>query len=172
MELIEALMVWQPQQMEAMFEKRPPPPMPPGLDLAQVQRISQKMPSIMNALSPAQGVRSTPLGDGSALESDLVREECQAVMRDHQQIILFGKGYRSFDPRGKEAFLKQLETIQERWRILMTRFQLMGQLNPDFVSEYEAYLKSIGLTIVEFNELLEATHELMRQEAAQEGLQR
>jgi len=173
MDMIEGLMVWQPQQMEAMFERRPPPPMPAGLDLQVIQQVSQRMPSIMNSFGSAPGVTSSPFPEGcSAFESELVQEEYKALVQDHEQILVFGKGYRSFDPRGKEAFLDQISNIEDRWRILLTRFQLMGQLNPDYVSEYEAYLKRIGLTIVEFNELLRAAHDLMRKEAEQEGLQR
>eukprot|EP00439_Symbiodinium_sp_Y106_P081025 s643_g19.t3 len=85
----------------------------------------------------------------AALESTVVQDELEALTRDHEG---FGGKYRDFDPLGKQAYLDQVQGIpsirlQERWRVFIGRFQLLGELNPDYVAESERYLQSVGMTI-------------------------
>eukprot|EP00931_Biecheleriopsis_adriatica_P124738 TRINITY_DN99914_c0_g1_i1.p1 TRINITY_DN99914_c0_g1~~TRINITY_DN99914_c0_g1_i1.p1 ORF type:complete len:302 (-),score=74.69 TRINITY_DN99914_c0_g1_i1:68-973(-) len=173
MDTIEAMVRWQPEHMAAMVQRRVPPPMPAGLNPASIQQMSQSLPSIMNCMTSDAPLSAPPFtANSKALESDVVREELEALMRDHDGLISFGKSYQSFDPLGKEAFLDQLAMIEDRWKVFMTRFQLMGELNPDYVTEREAYLQRIGLTPEDFSARLAEAHELMRAEAQKEGLQR
>jgi len=173
MDAVEALMKWQPEQMAAMLEGRPPPPLPAGLSPAAIQQMSQSLPSVMSATSSDAGPTSPPFtANARALESTVVQDELEALTRDHEGLIRFGGKYRDFDPLGKQAYLDQVALIQERWRVFIGRFQLLGELNPDYVAESERYLQSVGMTIDQFHENLQATHDKMRADAEDEGLKR
>lgn len=172
MDAIEALMRWQPLQMEAQFNGRPPPPLPPGVDRTALQRASQKA-SVMGTLTSAPQVSAPVFAeDSSVYDSPVVKDEYEALMRDHQQLISFGSGYRSFDPMGKEAFLDQLALVEDRWRVFFGRAQLMGSVNPLYVEQCGDYFRRFGSSADEFGRLLEEAHSLMRADAAREGLQR
>mmetsp|Transcript_8584 Transcript_8584/g.26000 ORF Transcript_8584/g.26000 Transcript_8584/m.26000 type:complete len:368 (+) Transcript_8584:47-1150(+) len=170
MEMLEALMKWQPDMMDALFAGRSPPPPPPGLDQAKMQAVGTKMSSLLGSASTPPP-RTTPFSI-EAMESDVVRAELEKLTHDHENLIGFGQGYRGFDPLGKQAFLEQIALIEDRWKVFMGRFQLLGALNPEFVRESEAFLRSGGLTVDNFNDLMDDTHRLMREDADREGLLR
>lgn len=173
MDLVEALLTWEPDYMQAMMERRPPPAMPAGLTQDSLSKIRQKLPEMMQRLNAPAQLDAVPfLRDSTALDSEVVREEYEGLMRDQEQLVRFGRAYRGFDPRGKEAFLDQVAKVEERWGILLTRLQLMGHLNPAYISETQAYLQQIGLSVTDYNARLNQAHSLMRQDAIEEGLAR
>jgi len=92
-------------------------------------------------------------------------------MRDHDFLIKYGGSYRSFDPRGQEIFLDQMAAVAERWELLLGRFRLMGELDPDYTAVTEAFFSELGSSTDEFYVLLRKAHSLMRKQAEQEGLQ-
>ncbi|CAE7256220.1 unnamed protein product [Symbiodinium pilosum] len=86
MDAIEALMKWQPEQMAAMLEGRPPPPLPAGLTPVAIQQMTQSLPSVMS--SAESGPTSPPFtANARALESSVVQEELEALTRDHEGLI-------------------------------------------------------------------------------------
>jgi len=173
MDLVEALLTWEPDYMQAMIEKRPPPAMPAGLTPDTLSTIRAKLPEMMQRMNAPADLNAVPfVKDSTALDNELVREEYEGLMRDQEQLTRFGGSYRGFDPRGKEAFLDQVAKIEERWGVLLTRLQLMGQLNADYISQTQAYLQQIGLSVPEYKIMLNEAHSLMRQDAIKEGLAR
>ena len=176
-EEIASMMRWQSSCMLAMADNLPPPLPPSDLDMmkmmAEAQQAassssSRKTPS-MTAMAGAEQITSTPFtGTESAFESETVKEEYQRLCRDHSKIIEMGASYANFDPMGKISYLDEIEKIEERWDIFMTRFSLLGQLNTDFVKQCNAFLESMGLDEEEFKRLLKETHEIMRKDAEEE----
>jgi len=174
-EEIATTMRWQSGCMSAMAENRPPPFPPAGLDIMKMMEEAKsyeaggKQPPSMTAMSAAEKITTTPFkGDEPAFESDTVREEYEAICRDHSSLIDMGGSYSAFDAMGKIAFLDQIDAIEERWDIFFARFSLLGQLNQDFVKQCNAFLNGMGLDEQQFRDLLKATHKLMRKDAERE----
>jgi len=172
---IAGTMRWQSQCMGAMANGTPPPMPPPGLDImkmmeeAKSYESSGKTPPSMSAMSAAEKITTTPFkGDEPAFDSDTVREEYEAICRDHNSLINMGGSYANFDAMGKLAFLDQIDAIEERWDIFFARFSLLGQLNQEFVKQCNAFLSGMGLDEQQFRALLKSTHKLMREEAERE----
>eukprot|EP00913_Durusdinium_trenchii_P014210 g13336.t1 len=85
------------------------------------------------------------VAEGSpALESQLVQDELSKLTADHENLIRLGVNFRQFDPRGKEAFLDQLEMIQEPDTGALARFHHTvpadGRLEPGVHSNLTAVL--------------------------------
>ena len=106
--------------------------------------------------------------DSSAFSSDIVKEEYEALRREHRQLIKMGEGYGTFDPLGKLAFLDQVEKIEERWDIFFGRLGLIGALNPDYRKQSSDFLESMGLTAAQLRKLLKNGHDQMRKDAEAE----
>jgi len=172
---IAIMMRWQSQCMIAMADNRPPP-FPPSeinvMKLMEDAKTSQESglgaPSLP-AMTAAEKITSTPFnGDEAAFESDTVREEYEALCRDHSSLVDFGASYATFDRMGKLAYIDEMDKIQERWEVFFARFSLLGQLNKTFVKQCNAFLNSMGMTEDDFRELLKKTHEIMREDAERE----
>jgi len=99
-----------------------------------------------------------------------VKDEYEALSRDHIQIIEFGGNFGSFDRLGKIAFVNQLEEIEEHWDIFLARFSLMGMLDPTFAEESADFLKSLGMDEGDFRLFLKRAHHMMRDDAEGEVL--
>ncbi len=178
---IAIMMRWQSQCMLAMADNRPPPFPPSEINVMKMMEEAQKsqqdaqsgsgssQPPSMTAMANAEKITSTPFnGDEPAFESDTVREEYEALCRDHNSLINFGAGYATFDRSGKIAYLDEIEKIGDRWDVFFARFSLLGQLNQSFVSQCNGFLESMNLTEPEFKDLLKRTHALMREDAERE----
>lgn len=167
------LMRWQAQCMKAMADNSLPPMPPEGLDMNKIiemaQDDSQQPPSIQNIMH--QRITVDPFtGEEEVFESPTVREEYEALCRDHEQLIEMGSSYSNFDPSGKMAFLDEIEKVEERWQTFVYRFKLMGKLNKEFTRQVDEFLGSMGMDENKYNELLKRTHELMREDAEREAM--
>eukprot|EP00979_Chaetoceros_neogracilis_P001424 scaffold248_cov263-Chaetoceros_neogracile.AAC.23 len=172
---IATMMRWQSQCMTAMAENKPPPFPPAEINVmklmndAKASQESGMKPPSLNAMTSAEKISTTPFtGEEPAFQSDTVKEEYEALCRDHSNLIDFGGSYSTFDPMGKLAYLDELEKIEGRWDVFFARFSLLGQLNQDFVKQCNAFLESMGLTEGDFKDLLKKTHANMREDAERE----
>ena len=176
---IAIMMRWQAQCMLAMADNKPPPFPPAEIDVMKLMNEAKKnqeagaggdgQPPSLAAMTAAEKITSTPFnGDEAAFESDTVREEYEALCRDHFNLIDFGSSYATFDPMGKLAYLDEVDKIEERWNVFFARFSLLGQLNQDFVRQCDAFLMSMGLDEDGFRDLLKRTHAIMREDAERE----
>mmetsp|Transcript_25554 Transcript_25554/g.56338 ORF Transcript_25554/g.56338 Transcript_25554/m.56338 type:complete len:385 (-) Transcript_25554:117-1271(-) len=165
---VQDCMKWQTEGMVAFCEGRPPPPMPSSLP---EEVLAGAPPNLGDMFRAGGGIlRVGPfLPDSKALQSEVVQEELTRLSSDHAQLIKMGETYRSFDPAGKLAFLDQIEEVASRWEVFLTRFQLMGELNPEYVREAEEYLKRVNLSPLEFRKLLKEAHDIMRADAEREA---
>lgn len=104
------------------------------------------------------------------LQSPIVKEEYEALCRDHNALVQMGEGYGRFDPLGKIAFIDAIEAVEARWDVFFSRFALLGAVDQQFREETEAFLQGMGLTPLTFRELLRDAHQLMRDDAEQERM--
>ncbi|CAK0839848.1 unnamed protein product [Prorocentrum cordatum] len=105
-----------------------------------------------------------------AMQSEVVKAELDLLVKDHKALVKMGETYGSFDPAGKAIFLDQVEAVESRWEVFISRFQLMGELNPDYVQQANSFLESSGLSVAGFRQLLREAHTAMRQDAEREAL--
>ena len=168
---VAAMMRWQAGCMRAMGQNTPPPMPPPEMDLEKLMAQANsdtKAPSI-TAMSAAQSITASPFSpDCPAFDSPNVKEEYEALCRDHIALIKFGAKFESFDPLGKIRYLDEVEKIEERWDVFFTRFSLMGHLDKRYLDQCDQYLASMGMTEKEYRNLLKKAHVMMRNEAEME----
>jgi len=170
---IGKMMRWQTVVMRCIGTNTPPPLPPPGIDLEKIMEkgSGKDGKSPMSAMVTAQTITSSPFtGAESAFDSKIVKDEYEALSRDHMQIIEFGGNFGSFDRLGKIAFVNQLEQIEERWDVFLARFSLMGMLDPTFAEESAEFLKSLGMDEGDFRLFLKRAHQMMRDDAEGEIL--
>jgi len=171
LESVGIMMRWQADNMKAFATGGTPLPPPPGVDLMKLAQQQQQsgQQNMMAQMSSAEAVDATPFtGSESAFESDVVRGEYEQLCSDHAGIIKMGERFGTFDPLGKLAFLDQLESVESRWDVFYSRFELLGQLNPDFATQTNGFLESMGMSAEIFRETLSDAHKLMREEAEKE----
>lgn len=64
-------------------------------------------------------------------DSDIVQEEAKKLFSDYQSLVQLGSDYGKFDREGKKLFIQQMETLMDRYRIFMKRFEL----SEDFMAQ-------------------------------------
>ena len=110
------------------------------------------------------------LPDDPRLKSPVVAEELEKLVRDNKSLVKMGEQYRKFDRLGRLMYIDQIEAIEERWRLFIARFELMGALNPEFVEQQDAYLKGLQIgSVKDFEDLLSNARSIMRGDAEREG---
>jgi hypothetical protein len=168
---IAQMMRWQSGCMKALARNVPPPFPPPGIDLMKMASVSKsgKPPSLSNMVN-ARYISSTPFKGSEKVfkENPIVKNEYEALCRDHSRLIEMGGNYGQFDPAGKSVFLDQIEALEERWDIFFARFSLMGMLEPVYVEECNKFLASMNLDESDFRSLLKRAHQCMREDAERE----
>lgn len=173
-ESVASMMRWQAGCMKAMANNQPPPIPPSNVNIAKMmedamkEQQQQKPPSI-TAMAAAQKITTTPFNGKEAIFDSLtVKDEYEALCRDHMNLIEFGSTYDTFDPSGKILYLDETEKIEDRWDVFFKRFQLMGQLNQDYIDQCNAFLQSMGLTEDDYKKILSKSHDIMREDAENE----
>jgi hypothetical protein len=96
-------------------------------------------------------------------DSEIVQQESKKLFEDYQSLIQLGGDYGKFDRAGKEIFIEQMETIMERYRIFMKRFELsddfMAQMT---VKQLQTQLSQAGMTPQQMFDQMHQTLERMR----------
>lgn len=70
-------------------------------------------------------------GGGGFFDSPIVRAEGQALMRDQEALRRLGRGYGNFDAAGKRRYVQEMESLFERWLVMVKRLEL----SPDFTAQ-------------------------------------
>jgi hypothetical protein len=98
-------------------------------------------------------------------DSEIVQEEAKKLFEDYQSLTNLGSDYGKFDREGKKLFIEQMETMMERYRIFMKRFELsedfMAQMT---VEQLRTQLGQFGITPQQMFEQMHRTLERMRSE--------
>ncbi|MBE9191960.1 DUF1825 family protein [Gloeocapsopsis crepidinum LEGE 06123] len=98
-------------------------------------------------------------------DSEIVQQEARQLFEDYQALIKLGQNYGKFDREGKKMFIEQMETLMERYRIFMKRFEL----SEDFMAQMTAQqlqtqLGQFGMTPQQMFDQMNLTLERMKAE--------
>jgi hypothetical protein len=98
-------------------------------------------------------------------DSDIVQEEAKKLFEDYQSLIQLGGSYGKFDLEGKKIFIEQMESMMERYKIFMKRFELsddfMAQMT---VEQLNTQLGQFGITPQQMFEQMNMTLQRMKSE--------
>jgi hypothetical protein len=98
-------------------------------------------------------------------DSEIVQQEAKQLFEDYQSLIQLGGSYGKFDREGKKIFIEQMESLMERYRIFMKRFELsddfMAQMT---VEQLNTQLGQFGITPQQMFDQMHSTLERMKAE--------
>ncbi len=98
-------------------------------------------------------------------DSEIVQQEAKQLFEDYQSLIQLGGSYGKFDREGKKIFIDQMESLMERYRIFMKRFELsddfMAQMT---VQQLQTQLNQFGVTPQQMFDQMNMTLERMKAE--------
>ena len=101
----------------------------------------------------------------SFFDSQVVQEEAKKLFEDYQSLMQLGGEYGKFDREGKKMFIGQMESLMERYRIFMKRFELsedfMAQMT---VQQLKTQLNQFGMTPQQMFDQMETTLKRMKSE--------
>jgi hypothetical protein len=103
-------------------------------------------------------------------DSEIVQQEARQLFEDYQALMQLGSRYGKFDREGKKLFIDQMETMMERYRIFMKRFELSEDFMAKMtVEQLKTHLGQFGLTPQQMFQQMELTLERMKAEAEQDS---
>ena len=80
-------------------------------------------------------------------ESDIIQEEAKKLFNDYQELMKLGSDYGKFDREGKKMFIKRMESLMERYKIFMKRFELSEDFQAKMtVEQLKTQLNQFGIT--------------------------
>ena len=83
----------------------------------------------------------------SFFESDIVQEEAKQLFNDYQELMKLGSDYGKFDREGKKMFIKRMETLMDRYKVFMKRFELSEDFQAKMtVEQLKTQLGQFGMT--------------------------
>ena len=83
----------------------------------------------------------------SFFESDIVQEEAKQLFNDYQELMKLGSDYGKFDREGKKLFIKKMETLMDRYKVFMKRFELSEDFQAKMtVEQLKTQLGQFGIT--------------------------
>ncbi|MGK7936142.1 MAG: DUF1825 family protein [Xenococcaceae cyanobacterium] len=98
-------------------------------------------------------------------DSEVVQQEAKQLFDDYQSLMQLGSEYGKFDREGKKMFIARMETLMERYRIFMKRFELsedfMAQMT---VQQLKTQLGQFGVTPQQMFDQMNTTLERMKSE--------
>jgi len=98
-------------------------------------------------------------------DSEIVQQEAKLLFEDYQSLIQLGGNYGKFDREGKKMFIAQMESMMDRYRIFMKRFELsedfMAQMT---VEQLKTQLNQFGITPQQMFEQMNSTLDRMKSE--------
>ncbi len=98
-------------------------------------------------------------------DSEIVQQEAKQLFEEYQALIKLGNSYGKFDRDGKKLFIEQMESMMERYKIFMKRFELsedfMAQMT---VEQLKTQLNQFGVTPQQMFDQMNFTLERMKAE--------
>ena len=98
-------------------------------------------------------------------DSDIIQQEAKQLFEDYQGLINLGNSYGKFDREGKKLFIEKMETMMDRYRVFMKRFELsedfMAQMT---VEQLKTQLGQFGVTPQQMFEQMNLTLQRMKTE--------
>jgi len=101
----------------------------------------------------------------SFFESDIVQQEAKQLFEDYQSLIRLGGDYGKFDREGKKIFIEQMESLMDRYRVFMKRFELSEDFMAQMTMEQlKTQLGQFGITPEQMFQQMHMTLERMKSE--------
>jgi Domain of unknown function (DUF1825). len=101
-------------------------------------------------------------------DSEIVQQEAKQLFEDYQALIQLGNSYGKFDREGKKLFIEQMESIMDRYRIFMKRFELSEDFTAQMtIQQLKTQLGQFGITPQQMFEQMNVTLERMKAELEQ-----
>ncbi|MGA1621769.1 MAG: DUF1825 family protein [Synechocystis sp.] len=101
----------------------------------------------------------------SFFESEVVQQEAKQLFDDYQSLTKLGGDYGKFDREGKVIFINQMETLMERYKIFMKRFELSDDFMAKMtVEQLKTQLGQFGMTPQQMFDQMNMTLERMKAE--------
>ncbi len=98
-------------------------------------------------------------------DSEIVQQEAKNLFEDYQSLVKLGSDYGKFDCEGKKLYIEQMETMMDRYRVFMKRFELsedfMAQMT---VEQLKTQLGQFGITPQQMFDQMNQTLERMKAE--------
>ena len=83
----------------------------------------------------------------SFFESDIVQEEAKKLFTDYQELMKLGSEYGKFDREGKKMFIRRMESLMDRYKVFMKRFELSEDFQAKMtVEQLKTQLSNFGIT--------------------------
>ena len=80
-------------------------------------------------------------------ESDIVQEEAKQLFTDYQELMKLGSEYGKFDREGKKMFIRKMESLMDRYKVFMKRFELSEDFQAKMtVEQLKTQLNQFGIT--------------------------
>ena len=98
-------------------------------------------------------------------DSEIVQKEAKQLFEDYQSLTQLGSEYGKFDRKGKKIFIEQMESLMERYKIFMKRFELsedfMAQIT---IQQLKTQLGQFGVTPQQMFDQMNETLKKMKSE--------
>jgi hypothetical protein len=96
-------------------------------------------------------------------DSDIIQQEAKQLFEDYQQLTQLGSKYGKFDRDGKLAFIERMETLLDRYKIFMKRFELSDDFMAKMtVEQMNTQMSQFGMTPIQMFEQMNFTLERMK----------
>ena len=101
-------------------------------------------------------------------ESEIVQEEAKQLFTDYQNLMQLGGDYGKFDREGKKMFIKKMESLMDRYKVFMKRFELSEDFQAKMtVEQLKTQLGQFGMTPEQMFDQMNLTLNRMKSELDQ-----
>jgi Domain of unknown function (DUF1825) len=98
-------------------------------------------------------------------DSDIVQQEAKQLFDRYQQLTQLGSKYGKFDRDGKIAFIEQMETLLDSYKVFMKRFELSDDFMAKMtVEQMNTQMSQFGITPMQMFEQMNMTLDRMKSE--------
>jgi phosphoenolpyruvate carboxylase len=103
-------------------------------------------------------------------DSEIVQDEAKHLFGDYQQLMQLGSDYGKFDREGKKLYIEQMESMMDRYRVFMKRFELSEDFQAKLtVEQLRTQLGQFGLTPETMFIQMQQTLERMKSQLEPQG---
>ena len=101
-------------------------------------------------------------------ESEIVQEEAKKLFADYQNLMQLGGDYGKFDREGKKMFIVKMESLMERYKVFMKRFELSEDFQAKMtVEQLKTQLGQFGITPEQMFDQMNTTLNRMKSQLEQ-----
>lgn len=98
-------------------------------------------------------------------DSDIIQQEAKQLFEDYQHLTQLGGSYGKFDREGKVMFIERMETLLDRYKIFMKRFELSDDFMAKMtVEQMNTQMSQFGMTPHQMFDQMNMTLERMKSE--------